>query len=193
MNYKHGMHDTPIYRTWYSMIGRCKYKSHTSWRWYGAKGISVCERWKSFQNFFKDMGHPPFPRASIERVNPDGDYSPDNCVWATPKQQARNTNRNLLLTLNGKTQSCAAWSEELNIPRQRIECRKARGWSDEQTLTRPPRTDALFEFEGKRKTLHEWADAKGIKYGTVWWRLKNGRSLSEALKLQPPTKTKDNP
>jgi len=125
------------------MVGRCRWPSHTSWKWYGARGIKVCKRWLSFENFLADMGPPPFDGATIERKDPNGDYQPENCIWASQVDQGRNRTNNLILELNGKRQAAVQWAEELKIPASRIESRKARGWSDYETLTRPPRQTSL--------------------------------------------------
>ena len=146
MNLKHGLSGTKLYNRWASMLGRCLYPSHTSWKWYGAKGVTVAQRWHDFAAFLADMGNPPFRNATIERRDSAGPYSPENCYWATPKQQARNNSHNLLLTFKGRTQSAAAWGEELNIPADRIHCRKERGWTDERALTEPPRKTSHTRF-----------------------------------------------
>lgn len=149
-NWKHGLSGTALYRRWASMIGRCKWQTHTSWKWYGKQGVKVCERWLSFTNFVADMGYPPFAGATIERIDPIGHYSPDNCRWSSQKEQQRNRRNNLLLSFNGKTQSAASWAEELKLPVNRIHCRKERGWSDERALSEPPRMTTLTIVEFKK-------------------------------------------
>lgn len=92
-NYRHG-HATgvlsPEYRSWAAMKGRCKYPSVQGFQNYGGRGISVCSRWLSFDNFLADMGPRPSPKHSIDRVDVNGNYEPGNCRWATAVEQAAN-------------------------------------------------------------------------------------------------------
>jgi len=88
---KHGLRRTPEYAIWCTMKARCHNPNAKHYEYYGARGISVCERWRnSFANFIEDMGRRPFDGLSIERYNNDGNYEPNNCVWATKTEQSRN-------------------------------------------------------------------------------------------------------
>lgn len=87
---KHGMSKTPEHVAWRMMIQRCTNTNNARYENYGGRGISVCERWNSFENFFHDMGYRPTPHHSLDRKNNDGDYTPDNCRWATRSQQQLN-------------------------------------------------------------------------------------------------------
>jgi len=104
---------------------------------YGGRGIKVCERWKSFDNFVADMGIRP-DGYSIDRINNDGDYEPSNCRWATTAQQLNNRRNNRVLELNGERKTIAEWSEQLGVRWDTIRCRVDRyGWTIEKALTTP--------------------------------------------------------
>lgn len=111
---------TPEYRAWLAMRKRCCDSTHFAFDRYGGRGIDVCPEWlASFEAFFSDMGPRPTPAHSLERVENNRGYSPDNCVWADKKTQNRNTRQNRLVTFRGKTQCVSAWAEELGLPYQR--------------------------------------------------------------------------
>ena len=111
-NFRHGHHRrdfrSPEYVTWVNMISRCYNPDNVEFHRYGVRGIAVCQRWRdSFEAFLADMGKLPGPTYQIERRNNDQDYGPDNCEWATRKQQARNRRSNRLHTgLYGWPRSC---------------------------------------------------------------------------------------
>lgn len=133
----HGKCRTSIYGIWNQMIQRCYNPNTRFYDRYGGRGITVCERWKTFENFLADMGERP-GKMEIDRYpNNDGNYEPGNCRWATRTQQTRNQRSNALLTFNGRTMCIAAWSEETGVPPTTISQRIKRGWSIERTFTQP--------------------------------------------------------
>lgn len=138
---KHG-HATngisPTYHSWASMIARCTNPNNKAFPDYGGRGISVCERWKTFQNFLEDMGEKP-TGLSLDRINNDGNYEPGNCRWASDRTQARNRRSNRFLTFNGKTQSIRDWAQEMKLGYQNLTSRLHYGWSVERALTEPLR------------------------------------------------------
>lgn len=126
------------WKSWMSMLDRCRNPNHPQYANYGARGISVCDRWAdSFDNFLFDMGPRP-PKTSIGRKNNNGNYEPDNCRWESVEQQQNNRRNNVLITHNGTTKTAVQWSRQLGVPYCRIISRISRGWSGDQALTAPP-------------------------------------------------------
>ena len=134
-----GGHPTPEYQCWISMRSRCYRKSCHAYHNYGGRGIFVCDRWDRFENFYSDMGPRPSPNHSIERIDNNGIYSPQNCRWATRKEQQNNMRVNNTITHNGITLNVTEWAEKLNINRATLFTRLRHGWSAEKVLTTPVR------------------------------------------------------
>jgi len=136
----HGASETVTYARWRSMRARCMLPNSKSFPKYGAKGITVCDRWKdSFENFLSDMGECPSPSMTVERLNNSLGYSPDNCKWATRTEQNRNTSSNRMLTFRGETHCVSEWAEILNIKYRTIMTRLNKGMSAEEALGTPIR------------------------------------------------------
>lgn len=120
-------------KVWWAMIDRCENPNSRAFHNYGGRGIVVCDRWHDFQLFYQDMW--PRPEGlTIERVDNDGPYSPDNCVWATRTEQGRNRRGNFLIEHQGETLTIAGWAERLDIPQGRIWHRINRGASPQSAV-----------------------------------------------------------
>lgn len=131
---KHGMSESREFRIWAEMHKRCTNPKFKSFAYYGGRGISVCDRWKRFENFFQDMGRCPTDW-TLDRIDVNGNYEPANCRWASRKTQSRNKRSNHLLNFNGKTQCISAWAEEIGMKRDTLKRRIYLGWSTERALT----------------------------------------------------------
>lgn len=132
----HGKSTTPIYAVWRGILARCLRPDHYAYPDYGGRGITVCDKWKSFEGFYEDVGDPPFPRACLDRVDNDGPYSKENTRWATYKQQANNTRQNIRCTIFGREQTLAEWADEYGINRTTIYYRWNAGWRGEALLAK---------------------------------------------------------
>lgn len=136
----HGMSKTRIYDIWGAMKSRCNKPNHTHYIDYGGRGIIVCDEWKKFENFLDwAMKNGYTDELSIDRIDVNGNYEPNNCRWATQKEQMNNTRRTKKLTYDGVTMSTSMWAEKLGIPQRTLKERIKSGWSIEEVLTTPTR------------------------------------------------------
>jgi hypothetical protein len=132
MNFKHGLSKDPIYRVWRSMISRCTNPNQACWRNYGGRGILVCDRWNSFENFIEDMGPRPSPQHSIDRIDVNGDYEPNNCRWATKEEQSANRRDNKLVTFRGELIPLFLAAKASGVPVVRFRARVRIGYSADE-------------------------------------------------------------
>ena len=116
------------------MRQRCNNPNDSSYKFYGLKGIKVCEQWLKFENFLADMGE-VLEGYSIDRINPKGNYEPLNCRWLKRKEQNRNKSTNRLITFNGKTLCVGEWAEEIGVIPSVLQYRLNANWPVEEVLT----------------------------------------------------------
>lgn len=132
---KHGLSKTVAGKTWASMIDRCYNKRHKAYHLYGGRGIQVCERWlNSCQAFADDMGNRPSNKHSLDRIDNDGDYTPENCRWATAVEQGNNRNTNVRLAFHGNTLTLTEWAKKLGVNRATFYSRVQRHGVDRAVL-----------------------------------------------------------
>lgn len=130
-NTTHGRCGTRVYKSWAKMLDRCRNPNNKDYAHYGGRGITVCERWHSFENFFADMGHPPF-KHEIDRENNDLGYCKENCRWVTHLINMSNTRRTRLFTHQGETLTLREWAEKAGVPYSRMQERINNGETFEQ-------------------------------------------------------------
>lgn len=133
----HGMRYTRIYDVWLNMKQRCTNPNNDHFPAYGGRGIVICDRWMmSFEAFYEDMGDPPSEDYTIDRKNVHGNYEPGNCRWVPREVQASNTQRSVMLTFQGRTQTAKQWALELGIRPGTVAQRARKGWPVEKILSK---------------------------------------------------------
>jgi hypothetical protein len=124
------------YATWTAMRARCRSAKHPAWHNYGGRGIVVCPRWLTFENFLADMGDKP-EGLELDRVDNDGNYEPGNCRWVNHVEQNQNRRDSYRVAYDGRTQCLTALSQESGFSRTTLRGRLRRGWSIERAMTTP--------------------------------------------------------
>lgn len=136
----HGKTDSPTFYSWRSMIARCTLPEHRAYKYYGGKGIAVCDSWLEkkgvgLKNLINDIGERPSKDHSIDRIDSNGNYEPSNCRWADRIVQQSNKSNNNKLEHNGRIETVTEWARITGIKMTTLKERLVRGWSIERTLT----------------------------------------------------------
>lgn len=126
------------YTAWKHMVSRCTSVKDPAWSDYGGRGITVCEPWRSFATFLKDMGNAPSPDMSLDRIDNDVGYGPSNCRWATRGQQAANKRGSVVVNIDGFKEclahACRRYGTAVGTAKARIR----RGWTERRAITEAP-------------------------------------------------------
>lgn len=174
-NTRHGMSNTRIYREWAGMKARCYCKSHNKFPKYGGAGIVVCDEWKEFLPFYEwALKHGYSDGLTLDRINGNGNYEPDNCRWASYKVQNNNRNINVYVEINGEKKTVTEWSEVYNISPITVFSRIKNGWSPIDAITKKKmsdRTPILIEIDGEVKNVSQWSRIYGISKDIVYYRI----------------------
>ena len=141
----HGMTGTTTYHVWSGMQERCRNPKNKKWHNYGGRGVRVCDRWQSFENFLADMGEAPEGKSIDRHPDQNGNYEPGNCRWATGKEQCRNKRNNIVIQINGESMTVVEWSETTGaVSAQLIYARLHRGWPPEEAVYVPARKMSIY-------------------------------------------------
>jgi len=180
-----------LYGIWGIMKSRCGNPNTFAYDRYGGRGIAVCEEWNESRGFaaFKDwaLANGYQDDLTIDRIDNDGNYTPENCRWVDMKTQANNRKSNVLITIDGRTQNKKQWADEIGVHKRTFDNRLESGWDFEKILTKKvnhhqytPKTP--ITFNNKTQTLTEWAEEIGITPQTLYGRLNTlGWSIETAL------------
>lgn len=178
-NTTHNLYYTRIYKIYRSMLQRCFDSNVFAYKDYGGRGITVCDEWKNdFMNFYNwSMNNGYSNDLSIDRIDNNGNYCPDNCRWVNRKTQARNTRSNKYITYKGEKHCVSEWAEILKIDGKLLGERLRLRWSFDRAINTSPevyknRANKLIEYNGQYKTKEEWIESLQIHPTTFYRRLK---------------------
>ena len=188
-NTKHMMDGTPEYWAWKHIKDRCYNPESQYYYLYGGRGISVCNRWlESFLNFYEDMGTRPRDCTSIERIDGNGNYCPENCRWADYSEQSRNTSQNWKITIDGETKVLTDWAKESPVTAGAIRHRiRKLGWSEKEAVFRPSKDRSyrqavnFYKYQGESYSATELCDMFNIGKTTFRRNLMKGKSVEEIV------------
>ncbi len=183
----------PEHDVWRNMIHRCHNKKDSAYKNYGGRGIFVCERWRnSFQSFLEDMGPRP-PGYSVERINNNGPYAPENCKWATRAEQSRNRRNNVWIVAGGKKQVITDWANQIGENVETISLRmREYGWTPAQAVNQEQRINPLsnmLTYKGETLPTKDMAAKYGIDPEVLRGRLMRGIPVAVAL-TKPVSETR---
>lgn len=158
------------------MKTRCTNPNYDKYAYYGAKGVSICDEWNNSYDAFEEwaLSHGYTDKLTLDRIDVNGNYCPENCRWVTRRCQANNRTSNHMIEYNGKIQSIAEWSRETGIAEGTISQRINYGWSIERALTEEnhgTNHEYLVTYNGKTQRISEWAKELGISYNTLHNRI----------------------
>lgn len=187
--YVHGMYNSVFYHTWWSMMQRCYNKNHHNYARYGMRGISVCAEWHDVSAFvaWAESTNPHhISGMTLERKNFNGNYCPENCTWASAKEQANNRRNNALYTFDGQTKTLSEWCNVYNIdPSVVIQRIKTLGWDHRSAFVTPVNTQSkkfrIVEIDGESRSVSAWCRLFGISTSLVYSRIKRGMDIVEAI------------
>lgn len=190
--YKHNMTDSRLYNVWKSMKGRCYTKSCSAYKLYGGRGITVCDEWKNdFETFYYwAMQNGYKPGLTIDRIDVNGNYTPDNCRWADYYTQANNKTDTKYYEIDGKTLTLREASEVYNIPYKTLKGRIDSGHTITEAVYEVSNHKYDITFNGETHTIPEWSKITGIKKVTLYRRFNAGWSIENML-TKPVDNKKD--
>ena len=181
---------TRLGRIYHNMKTRCCNPNYDKYKYYGGKGIKICEEWMNswyaFEDWAEENGYND--TLTLDRIDPDGDYCPENCRWVTRKEQANNRSSNRMVEYNGERKSLQQWAEESGINSNTLSQRIDAGWSIHDALTKPVHTEFRknpITYNGITLPKAEWSRRLGLSHRAVANRIDRGWTVEEALTTPP--------
>jgi len=186
----HGLSNTPLYHVWLGMKSRCTNPNSPKFQRYGGRGITICKEWaSSFKSFYTWAMENGYEKGlSIDRIDNDKGYFPDNCRFATDEQQNQNRCVNRTITYKGKTQCLAAWGREIGIDEITIARRLDKGLPVQDVLSPKKRTKPcriMLTYKGKTQTVIDLAKETGLSEKLIYKRISKGYNAERVLEVSP--------
>lgn len=177
-----------MYSVWSGMKQRCTNPNSMGYENYGGRGITFCEEWKNFHSFCEwALSHGYSDNLTLERIDVNKNYCPENCTWIPLSDQPKNTRNNYInkyLTVNGETKSFAEWAENVGITPRRLYWRIKRGTPIEEAVTKPRNQRGKYvTINGETKSVLEWIKIYGISKSTFIVRVRHGMTPQQAITL----------
>lgn len=173
--YKDGKY-TRLGSIYHNMKTRCYNPNYDKYQYYGGKGIKICDEWLNSYDAFEEWAesHGYRKDLTLDRIDVNGDYTPDNCRWIGLVAQANNRTTNRIIKYGGKQLTIAEWARELNIPDTTLRQRISEGWSIKRAFTEPyhnTHCERILTMNGVSKRMYEWAKEYGISYKVLQNRI----------------------
>ena len=183
--YKEGRY-TRLGRIYHNMKTRCTNLNYDKYKWYGGKGISICDEWMNSYDVFEEwaMSHGYTDKLTLDRIDTNKNYCPENCRWVDRKTQANNRTSNRVITYNGQTKTLQEWAEITGINYNTLSNRFKAGWSADEALTKPIDTRFLatpITYNGRTMSGTAWSHLLGLSDNAVRNRLMRGWSIKDAV------------
>ncbi|MBQ1790821.1 MAG: hypothetical protein II008_11615 [Oscillospiraceae bacterium] len=186
----HGLSKHPLYHVWLNMKSRCSNPNNHKFELYGKRGITVCKEWaSSFMAFYTWATANGYEKGlSLDRIDNNEGYCPENCRFATAEQQNQNRRVNRTITYKGKTQCLAAWGREIGIDEITIARRLDKGLPVQDVLSPKKRTKPcriMLTYKGRTQSVIDWAKETGLSGKLIYKRLSKGYSVERVLEVDP--------
>lgn len=174
-----------LYDIWANMKQRCLYEKREDFKYYGGKGVKVCDEWLNYKNFKKWAIENEYQEGlSLDRIDFDGNYEPSNCRFISMEEQQRNKSNNVNLTYRGRTQTLTEWAREYNLHYRTLKSRLELGYTVDEALNKEDGkllNSPLYKYKGEEKSLTQWANLYGMSKSCLYQRLKRGWGIEKAL------------
>ena len=167
------MRSHPLFRIWQGMKTRCENEKNQGYKFYGARGIKICEEWQNKNKFYEDMSPRP-PGTQLDRIDVNGNYEKNNYRWVTAKQNSNNRRNNIKISYQGETKTLSEWADFYKLNYNTLFIRIVKNnWEIEKAFNTPnERSKAiLINCFGKEKTIQEWANEIGVKFNVLYNRI----------------------